>query len=93
MNLFQRDFRAGSARQRKLYAAFEIAYTLVDFVAAATFVIGSFMFLSDEWTHTGTWFFIIGSFCFALKPTIRLWRELKLAAMGDDEDLAERLDP
>lgn len=34
--------------------------------------------------------FLIGSALFALKPAIRFVRELRLAAMGDEEDLAER---
>lgn len=93
MPLFQTDHRSAGRRQREIYAAYEIAYTAVDFAAALTFVAGSVMFLSEAWTRTGTWFFIFGSVCFALKPTIRLARELRLAAMGDAEDLARRLDP
>ncbi|MGR3802090.1 YrhK family protein [Marinibacterium profundimaris] len=88
--LFQTDHRHGTHDQRRIYAWFEIAYTIIDFAAATLFVIGSFMFLSEEWTMTGTWCFIVGSFFFAAKPTLRLVRELKLAAMGDEEDLAER---
>ena len=49
------------------------------------------MFLSENWQTTGTWLFIAGSVLFAAKPTLRLVRELKLAAMGDTKDLAERL--
>lgn len=92
MPLFQRDHRSDSPHHARVYAAFEIAYTSVDFTAALTFVIGSVMFLSEEWTRTGTYLFIVGSICFALKPTIRLWRELKLAAMGNPEDVASRLE-
>lgn len=33
---------------------------------------------------------MIGSFCFAAKPTIRLIREIKLYRMGKYETLAER---
>jgi hypothetical protein len=88
--LFSRDHRIGTDRQRKTYALFEIAYTLVDFVAALCFVVGSVMFFSEAWQTPGTWLFLIGSICFALKPTLRLVRELKLAAMGDDKDLANR---
>lgn len=91
--LFLEDHRRGSDAQRRLYALFEILYTAIDFSAAALFVIGSFMFLSEEWTRTGTYLFIVGSFLFAAKPTLRLVRELKLAAMGDTADLAKRLDP
>ncbi|QDY68609.1 YrhK family protein [Qingshengfaniella alkalisoli] len=89
--LFERDHRDSSEKSRRLYAAYEILYTGVDFGAALTFIIGSFMFLSEEWQTVGTYFFIVGSFLFAAKPTIRLVREIRLARMGDVEDLAERL--
>lgn len=91
MALFDRDRRQSGAAQRRVYAAFEMAYTVVDFAAAISFLVGSVMFLFEEWQTPGTWLFIVGSALFALKPTIRLVRELRLAAMGDSEDLAERL--
>ncbi|PJE37339.1 hypothetical protein CVM52_07655 [Pseudooceanicola lipolyticus] len=90
--LFHKDHRNQSTESKRLYALFEIAYTLVDFAAAICFVIGSVMFLSERWTTPGTWLFIIGSLCFAAKPTLRLIREVKLAAMGDTDDLADRLE-
>ena len=88
--LFIHDHRKGTDRQRSIYAAFEITYTFVDFAAALCFVVGSVMFFSEDWQTFGTWLFLIGSICFALKPTLRLIRELKLAAIGDDKDLAQR---
>ena len=88
--LFKRDHRQGNDEQRRIYAVFEIIYTLVDFIAALCFIVGSVMFFFEEWQTPGTWLFLIGSICFALKPTLRLVRELKLAAMGDDTDLADR---
>lgn len=88
--LFEHDHRAKGPRQRRVYAAFEIAYTVVDFAAAATFVIGSVMFFFSAWEVTGTWFFLVGSILFGLKPTLRLAREFKLARMGDDSDLEAR---
>ncbi|WP_172326833.1 YrhK family protein [Mangrovicoccus sp. HB161399] len=90
MRLFERDHRQGGAEKRRLYAAFEIAYTAVDFTAALLFILGSVCFFYDSLMTAGTWMFLVGSFCFALKPTIRLWRELRLARMGDTERLAER---
>ncbi|MFC3613729.1 YrhK family protein [Lutimaribacter marinistellae] len=90
--LFQKDHRSdGTNRQKRVYAMFELAYTAVDFAAATLFVIGSIMFFSEDWQTQGTWMFLIGSICFALKPTLRLARELKLAAMGDVDDLAKRV--
>ena len=88
--IFQTDHRQGTHDQRRVYALYEIIYTIIDFAAAGLFILGSFMFLFDAWTMTGTYCFIVGSFFFAAKPSLRLARELKLAAMGDAEDLAQR---
>ncbi|SMY06781.1 YrhK family protein [Flavimaricola marinus] len=88
--IFTKDLRSDSD-QRRRYALYEIAYTMADFLAAALFVIGSVMFFSDAWQTVGTWMFLFGSILFACKPTIRLVRELHLAAMGDTKDIAERL--
>ncbi len=89
--LFHQDQRNRNAETKRIHALFEIVYTLVDFMAALTFLIGSVMFLYDSWQTFGTWLFIVGSILFATKPTLRLARELKLAAMGDADDLADRL--
>lgn len=90
MPLFQHENRQRSAETRRLYAAFELAYTIADFAAATCFIIGSVMFFFDAWQTPGTWMFLIGSILFATKPTMRVVRELRLAAAGDEEDLAER---
>ena len=89
--LFDPGARTRSTRHERIWATWEIVYTFVDFVAAATFIMGSIMFLSEAWTRTGTWMFVFGSFCFALKPTIRLLREIHLLRIGDVADLAEKL--
>ena len=69
--LFNREhYRGSTAERRRRYAIYEIVYTIVDFSAAFTFIIGSVLF--------------------ALKPTIRLIRELRLAAIGDEDDLADK---
>lgn len=91
MPLFRHENRQKSERSKRIYALFEIVYTCVDFVAAATFLIGSFLFFSDATQTAATWLFVVGSFCFAVKPTLRLAREIKLYRIGDNEDLAERL--
>ncbi len=92
--LFSRDHRQdGTDHQRRIYATYEIIYTFVDFIAAILFVIGSIMFFSETWEVFGTWLFLIGSLCFAAKPSLRLIRELKLASMGDVDDLADRFAP
>ncbi|WP_299812800.1 YrhK family protein [uncultured Jannaschia sp.] len=88
--LFDKRAKDASAGSRQVHAAFGIAYTAVDFCAAIAFVAGSVLFFSEAWQATATWFFVVGSALFALKPTLRLVRELKLASMGDVEDSAKR---
>lgn len=90
MPLFHHENRQRSAETRHLYAFFELVYTLVDFAAALCFVSGSVMFFSEAWKTPGTWLFLIGSLLFAAKPTLRLVREIRLAAAGEREALAER---
>ncbi len=88
--LFERNIRDQSSLHRRIYAMFELFYTVIDFAAAFLFIAGSILFFSEAWTYTGTWLFLIGSVFFAMKPALRLIRELKLAAIGDTEDLADR---
>ena len=91
MKLFRHENRESTHERRRIYAMFEIVYTFVDFAAAATFVIGSVLFFYKELQEAGTWFFLVGSLLFAVKPTLRMAREIKLASMGDTDDLADRL--
>lgn len=77
---------------RRMQAAFELAYTAVDFAAASSFIAGSVMFFFEDWQTPGTWMFLLGSILFATKPTMRFLREVHLAAKGDAEDLAQRFD-
>lgn len=90
MNLFRHENRQKSARSKRFYAMTEIAYTSVDFSAAICFLLGSVLFFWSRFETIAIWFFVIGSVLFAVKPTIRFFREVRLAAMGDAEDLAER---
>lgn len=92
MPLFHPSNRDRNDRTRTLYARYEIAYTVVDFLAAACFLIGSFLFFSDATQYAATWLFVAGSLAFAAKPTIRLIREIHLYRMGKLETLAERYD-
>ncbi|RAH39545.1 YrhK family protein [Halomonas sp. SL1] len=87
MALFDRDRREENPRTRRLYALWELIYTFVDFGAAAAFLVGSVLFLYESQQTLATWCFIVGSALFAFKPTIRTVRDVKLASMGDVEDL------
>ena len=91
MAIFSPQNRDKTARHRRIWAAYELVYTLVDFGAATCFVIGSVLFFYQSLQTAGTWFFLVGSVLFAAKPSLRLAREGKLAAIGDTEDLAKRL--
>ncbi|MHA6347624.1 YrhK family protein [Roseivivax sp. CAU 1761] len=88
--LFHEDNGGNGKRAKKLKAVVEVMYTSADFLASIAFLVGSIFFLYEHLHTAGTWLFIIGSVLFASKPTMSFFREVKLAAMGDDEDLAER---
>lgn len=92
MSLFHPDNSRLSPEHAKVWAAYEVAHTIVDFLAAGLFVVGSILFFYPATVVLGTWLFLIGSICFGLKPTIRLAREVKFLRMGRYEKLAERLD-
>jgi len=91
MTLFAPENRTRTPRHARIWAAWEIVYTIVDFAAAFLFITGSVFFFYASLTYWGTWMFLVGSVCFALKPTIRLVRELQYLAMGDVEDVAAHL--
>lgn len=90
MALFAPQNRTTSDRNRRLYAAFELAHTAVDAAAALFFLIGSVMFFFDALKTPATWCFVVGSVLFAVKPVLRVTREIRLAAEGDVGDLAKR---
>ncbi len=91
MGLFAPGNTSRSPRHEWLYAAYEVAFTAVDFLAAFLFIAGSAMFFFPELETIAIWFFLVGSVCFALKPTLRLARELHYLYIGDAEDVATEL--
>lgn len=91
MKMFHPDNRNASEDHARLWAAYEIAYTAVDFSAAAMFVVGSVLFFWQSTTFAATWLFVIGSVFFGLKPTIRLLREVRMVSLGNDQKVAARL--
>lgn len=92
MALFKLSRHRRYVSDEEYYAWFELAYTTVDVCAAGLFVVGSIMFFSTEWLTAGTWCFLIGSLCFALKPTLRIIRELRYVRDNDLKDLAKRFE-
>ncbi len=93
MALFKLSRHRRYVSDEEYYAWFELAYTSVDVCAAVLFVAGSIMGFYDDWSTAGTWCFVIGSVCFALKPTLRIIRELRYVKDNDFEDLAKRFEP
>jgi hypothetical protein len=91
MQLFKLANRERTARTRRVWARWEVAYTAVDFTAALCFTVGSVMFFWNSLETAAIWFFTVGSVCFMAKPTIRFVRELHMLAIGDEKDLAQRL--
>jgi|TARA_R110000751_G_scaffold40910_7_gene96520 hypothetical protein len=68
-------------RHRDLYSLYELIYAGVDLLAAIAFIIGSILFFYKSLMEAGTWLFLVGSIFFALRPTVRMLRELHLAAL------------
>ena len=91
LTFFNPDNRTRSDRHRRIYAIYEVIYTLVDFLAALLFLVGSVMFFYASLENPAIWCFVIGSLFFMMKPSIRVIREFHLLAIGDYADLAERL--
>ena len=73
-----------------VYSLYELAYTAADFLAAMLFVTGSVLFFSEETKQSGTWLFLFGSLLFALKPSLRMAREIHLWRLGKTQTLARR---
>ncbi|MCC9624675.1 YrhK family protein [Thalassospira sp. MA62] len=86
MKLFQTRRFDASPAHRKVYSAYELAYSVIDLLAAVLFIVGSFLFLDEDTTYAGTWLFIIGSIFFAARPAVRLARELHLAGLSEDNE-------
>ena len=87
MKLFNPDNYNGSERHKQIYAWSELAYTFVDFSAAALFVVGSALFFSASTTYAGTWLFVVGSVLFGLRPSIKLFREIAYLRSGERGEL------
>jgi hypothetical protein len=90
MKIFAPDTRNISKLHEKLYAAYELAFTLVQVTAGAMFLVGSWMFFYKAYENAAIWLFVIGSALFVIGPSLKLVRELHYALIGDYEDLAER---
>lgn len=92
MSFFNPENHTLSARHRKIYAIHVIAYTAIDFTAAALFIVGSALFFDPATTYAATWLFLIGSIFFGLRPATVLLRELAYLRAGDYQDIPQVAD-
>ncbi|WP_346907270.1 YrhK family protein [uncultured Roseibium sp.] len=81
MKLFSQGLREASRSHEEIVRRYEIGRTVVEFLAAATFIVGSIFFFYESLIYLGTWLFLIGSILFAVRPSIRLLLELHLARL------------
>ena len=81
MKLFDGVARHASPDHATLVRRYELVRTLIEFLAAVFFIIGSVFFFYESLLFAGTWLFLIGSILFAVRPTIRLALELHLARL------------
>ena len=84
--MFSPELFTATPAHRRVYGRYELVYTTIDCVAALSFVIGSTFLFYDSLTHAGTWMFLIGSLCFAARPSVRFLREFHLARLPLPED-------
>ena len=61
---------------------YETLSILNDILLGSTFLVGSFLFLSDRTATAGTWLFILGSLLMLVRPIIRLARRVHLGRTG-----------
>lgn len=93
MTVFAPNTRTASKLHGKLYAAYELAFTIVQFSAGQLFLVGSWMFFYKAWETQAIWMFVIGSALFVIGPSPKLLRELRYVLIGDYKDLAKRAKP
>ncbi|WP_413319101.1 YrhK family protein [Agrococcus sp. 1P02AA] len=65
---------------------YETLSILNDVLIGILFVVGSVLFLSESTSQVGTWFFVVGSAQFLLRPVIRLSRRFHLKRFGPERD-------
>ena len=90
MRLFAPDARRMSQQHQKLYALYELAFTIVEFTAGVLFLVGSWMFFYQSLQDPAIWCFVVGSACFVVGPSLKVVREIHYAVIGDFADLAEQ---
>jgi hypothetical protein len=82
--LFDPRRPTATAHHRQVYGRYQKLYTVVEFLAAVAFVVGSVCFFSEDLTVQADWLFLIGSILFAVRPTVAVIREAHLARIPLD---------
>lgn len=88
MTFFDPSKRHKSPEHARIYATIEVIYTVVDFTAAGLFIVGSILFFVPSAKTPALWCFLVGSICFALKPTLRMIRQLRYVQQDKIDALA-----
>lgn len=78
MRLFDPQNATASPEHRRLYSVYSTAINVINFLAAAMFVVGSIAFFYPSANLLACWMFLFGSIFFAVSPTVALIREIRL---------------
>lgn len=89
MKFFNPENHTLSERHKQIAAFYALAYTAVDFTAAALFIVGSILFFNESTAYAATWLFLVGSIFFGLRPTTTLLREVAYVRAGKYQDVGE----
>ena len=81
MNGFDPLRATASPRHAEVAGRYETVYTMVDFAAAVSFVIGSAFFFHDSLTLAADWLFLAGSFLFAVRPSVAVAQQIHLSRL------------
>lgn len=71
-----------SPRHEIIHARYEMAYTVVDFLAAISLIVGAALYFIEHTVQHAMWAVLIGSVFMALRPTLRLFREIAYMRAG-----------
>jgi hypothetical protein len=101
MGTLQRVFREELAsltpHHARISRNYEIWYNINDFAAGVLFVTGSILFFWESTMYIATWFFVVGSILFCVRPSIRLARELHLSrlpsGLEDESEAGSSVEP
>ena len=81
-----RGMKFTTPRHKRVYVAYQALYDCVDALAAILFIVGSILFFRDSTQTAGTWSFLIGSVCFAIRPVVHVVRDLHMGRISRQAD-------